>query len=153
MCDVCAICPHGIHPCVWGAHGAMGELKSPPHINDDLESSQMCYVAILLFLSHPPAQGEDTHTMTHAKCSNARRVQQRTPSTAHVSAATHTNCSSSNEVQQSTQSAAACRKCNGAQKVQQRTQSAAAHAKCSSTRNVQQRMQSAAAHAKCSCAR
>ena len=34
--------PHGIHSCVWGTHGAMGELKSPPHINDDPESSRMC---------------------------------------------------------------------------------------------------------------
>ena len=154
MCDLCAMCPHGIHPCVWGAHGAMGELKSPQHSNDDRESSQMCQR--LFFLSHPPAQGEDTHTMTYAKCRSAGRAHQRTPSTAHASAAAHTNCGSSHKVQQNTQSAAACAKCNSAQKVQQHAQSAAAHAKCSSTRNVQQRMQSkvqqrkqsAAAHAR-----
>ena len=73
---------------------------------------------LAFFLSHPPTRGEDTDTMTHEKCSSARRVQQRTPSTAHTCAATHTNCSSTRDVQQHTQRAATHAKCSSARKVQ-----------------------------------
>ena len=77
--------------------------------------------------------------MTYEKCSSARRVQQRTPSTAHPSAATHTNCSSSHKVQHSTRKVQYPQKCNSARNVQQHTQRAATHAKCSSARKVQLR--------------
>ena len=90
-------------------------------------------------MSHPPTQGEDTHTMTyesaaaHAECSSAHPVQRTQAQQRTQTAAARTKCSIARAKCNTAQ------KCNSARNVQQHTQRAATHAKCSSARKVQLR--------------